>query len=59
MSNQSIPFIEYNKETLYFELSERALELIINNKKRMGIISIFGEKNSGKSFIMNHILADD
>jgi hypothetical protein len=44
---------------LYFELSERALELIINNKKRMGIISIFGEKNSGKSFIMNHILADD
>jgi GTPase Era involved in 16S rRNA processing len=25
----------------------------------MGVVSIFGEKNSGKSFIMNHILGDD
>lgn len=25
----------------------------------MGIVSIFGEKNTGKSFIMNHILGDD
>jgi len=59
MQNQSIPFIYYNRETSYFELSERALDLIINNKKRMGIVSIFGEKNTGKSFIMNHILGDD
>jgi hypothetical protein len=34
---------------LYFELSERALELIINNKKRMGIISIFGERTFGEA----------
>ena len=59
MTNQSIPFILYNKETQYYELSERAMEIIINNKKRMGIVSIFGEKNSGKSFIMNHLLGDD
>lgn len=51
-----LPFIDFDLSSRQFVLSSKGRSLCRNQGNPMATISIVGLKNSGKSFILNHII---
>ena len=52
----SLPLITYNEEKSEFEVNVDAMEEIEKYDGNVGFVSIAGLKETGKSFLLNHLL---